>query len=51
VKSLFNPVLTGAPVYPFSVLEERKAQLRAEGLVDMEGAGRNAVWRWKGEGA
>ena len=26
-------------------------QLRAEGLVDMEGAGRNAVWRWKGEGA
>ncbi|MBM4378371.1 MAG: Fic family protein [Deltaproteobacteria bacterium] len=23
-------------------------QLRAEGLVDMEGAGRGAVWRWKG---
>lgn len=23
-------------------------QLRAEGLVEMEGAGRAAVWRWKG---
>ncbi|MFM2152275.1 MAG: hypothetical protein RL199_710 [Pseudomonadota bacterium] len=31
MKAALNPVLSSAPVYPFAALEERKAQLRAEG--------------------